>query len=453
MKVAWIILDSLSFEATPFATDGPPTMPELEALTRENGVLFTSAYSPGISSASSHGSFFTGRHPSASGMHSVHSYYDGEYDTIAHGASSDTKSLLISSNPFIFRGLDEGFDKSDDIALRNNYMIFNDATDPKNHRFDNVSGYLEFIRSNGNIMKNLVNGLSYKIDSLSSRISNSVEMYQYTDYINERINEWTSLQDDYLIVANYMHAHAPLDATEKAIQRFVSSQNLSNLPIGERGHDVHEAVKNGNERIGELMYNLYKASIWDLDQKVAPTVEALRRDGAFVVVTADHGNWFRRKSELDERRIHVPLIIFPPNEDEHQTIDYTVNIRALPKTTVKHNTNFTTDFPGYDLLSVSKDKLSITEELIGKNVSGNPVSAYGETNPDFDWYVSVIKNGARVNSSAGAFKRIRGDDATIAELKERLERHLNKEPKVSPHPGRDRNPEMEDRLRALGYIG
>lgn len=457
MKVAWIVLDSLSFEATPFAPNGPDTMPNLQSLTQEHGVLFKRAYSPGISSASSHGSFFTGHLPSRTGMHSVNSYFDGKLATIADAAPSNTNSLLISSNPFIFRGLDAGFDVADDIQMRKNYLLFEDAKDPMQYNYsqdeeDILSSYYEFVFSEGNYLKNFLNGASYKINQLFSSITGEVEMYQYTDHINKKIREWIQSYTNYLIVANFMHVHAPLDASDEAIKKFVNPKYTDELPIGERGHDVHEAVKSGDDQVGDLMYDLYKASIWDADRKIAPVIEELREDGAFVVVTADHGNWFRRRSELDERRIHVPLVIFPPNETQPEEINHTVNIRCLPKTTAIHNEGFKNQFPGYDLLNVNQDQVSFTEDFIEDDAKGNPVSVHSDDNTEFSHYITAIKGDARVNQEKGEFKTIRGSQNEVAKLQEKIMSHSNRDSKTQSKSISRENSEVRSRLKELGYL-
>lgn len=47
MDVAWLILDSVSLDATPFHPDGPETMPELKRLADERATVFTECFTPG----------------------------------------------------------------------------------------------------------------------------------------------------------------------------------------------------------------------------------------------------------------------------------------------------------------------------------------------------------------------------------------------------------------------
>jgi len=60
------------------------------------------------------------------------------------------------------------------------------------------------------------------------------------------------------------------------------------------------------------MSTLLRATIWDTDRKVARLVESLIDEGAFVVVTADHGNCEDMGAEEDPNTSHtlnkVPLI-------------------------------------------------------------------------------------------------------------------------------------------------
>ena len=116
MDAVWLILDSLSFDETPFAADGPKTMPGLADLADERGVVFTSAYAPGPLSPSSHAAMFTGALPSTTGMHEAHPYFDGSCRTIAEALTPTHTSHLISMNMWLSQGLADGFDKYEDFS-------------------------------------------------------------------------------------------------------------------------------------------------------------------------------------------------------------------------------------------------------------------------------------------------------------------------------------------------
>lgn len=80
----------------------------------------------------------------------------------------------------------------------------------------------------------------------------------------------------------------------------------------------------------------------------------------------------------------MPLFIFTP-EESVRTIDVSVNLRALPATTMEWVDPNDETFHGYDLLSVADNRVSITEFIHDSTPTGNSVSAFG----DFDTIQSI----------------------------------------------------------------
>ncbi|MFC7193459.1 sulfatase-like hydrolase/transferase [Halosimplex aquaticum] len=323
MDVVWIVLDSLSFSATPFAEDGPDTMPRLATLADEQGVIFENAYTPGPSSPSAHGSFFTGQYPSETGMHEAYPYLGNDVPTIAEVLSETHRSLLISANPYISNGLQRGFDELNDL-LREQYMLFESGNDPREFEFkgsgiEKIEDYLEFVFTGNTPLRSLINGLVFKrqdpgsTSNLPERVPDDSIRFQYAETMNNRIQSFRASDDSpAFVVANYMDIHPPLDISDEAIEQFFPNRSHTDLPVGKTGQEVYELIQTEENYDGTDMYDLLKAAIWDTDRRVGPLVSELISDGAFVVVTADHGIWFRRDRELDEERLHVPLLLFPP---------------------------------------------------------------------------------------------------------------------------------------------
>ncbi|WP_229124532.1 sulfatase-like hydrolase/transferase [Halapricum desulfuricans] len=458
MDVLWIVLDSLSFEATPWAQDGPDTMPLLEDLASEQGTVFTNAYSPGPTSPSSHSSFFTGELPSQTGMHEANPYLKEDIRTIEDFLEHE--SLAISSNPFVFNGLCKNFDHTDDLRDRG-FMIFEDASDPITD-FDDYGGdsniigsilegigfensvieeYLNFVLSDGKPIRSLANGLSFKING--SEMAPEDGQHRFARTITNHVREFMKRDPDIFTFANYMDAHAPLNISEEALNEFSPTKSIDELPIGVRGQTVHESTDTG---LSEQMFDLYKAVIWDLDRIITPLVRDAVESGSFVVITADHGNWFRRDRELDEERIHVPLVIFSPYREPGE-IEETVNLRSLPKTTADE-LGIDNDFDGYNLLDVSEDKLSVTELIHDPSNPGSPVEPFGQSNQSIRHDIAVVKGDSRMDYVDG-FKKVRGD------LDEELKDHIRKirSEDVTFEPTNDSaDSDRKDRLRQLGYL-
>ncbi|QCC51731.1 sulfatase-like hydrolase/transferase [Halapricum salinum] len=458
MDAVWIILDSLSFDATPFDDDGPETMPNIKSLATKHGTIYTEAYSPGPTSPSSHSSFFTGELPSRTGMHEATPYYDEEYPTIVQRLSDTHRTFMISSNPFIFNGLDKGVDMYDDF-LQKQYLVFESATDPRDVPKSSTDSKIDLLRKvvfeGGKPLRSFVNGLSlyYKNSKGQSLLPEDSpdddEKYQYADTTNNRIKEFLSQSSgDSFVIANYMDIHAPLDASSESVKKF-SDKPRDELPVGVRGQDVHREVTEGNTELGEDMYDLYKATITDTDRKIYPLVKELVEDDTFVVITADHGNWFRRSRDLERKRIHVPLIIFSPNHEGGRVVDHTVNLRSLPKTTMMALRGDDGGFSGADLLSIKEDQLSITEFIHNSKADGSPVTPTGSMDARYDF--ALIRGDARVDHIDGEFVERSGKSADLHDLRETGEELVDQNYQTG-NEGADVTTEAQDRLRELGYI-
>lgn len=463
MDVVWLILDSLSFEATPFSPRGPDTMPELKRAADLEGSVFTRAYAPGPSSPSSHASFFTGELPSVAGMHEAVPRFDGRVRTIADALNDTHRTLVVSANPFIFNGLSDSFDFSDDLRSRQ-YMLFEGGSDPGKElpRIDagsSLEKYLRFVFQDGKPVRSLLNGVRYKLwwmrhDVAIPRHSPDDERtYQYANTMNERIRSFIDEDSsDAFVVANYMDVHPPLDPSTEALNRFLPDKTRDELPVGVRGQEIHERVKGGDGEIGELMYGVYQASIWDLDRKISPLIEDLLDQDTFVVITADHGHWFKRGRELDEERLHVPLVMFVPGR-EPETVTKTVNLRSLPRTTMEVVSGSDGGFGGRSLLDVEDHHESVTEFIHDTSPGSSPVSPYGESEEGIQYDLAVVKGDVRVDYVDGEYVYVRGDRGTdgVREL-ETLIKELKSENIEVDEDGVDYDAETQQRLEDLGYL-
>lgn len=460
MDVAWIILDALSFEATPFADGGPETMPELSALADECGVVFTKAYTPGTASPSSHASMFTGELPSRTGMHEASPYFDSDLPTIGEELSESHRTLMISYNPFIFNGLERGFDRTDDLR-GSQYMVFDTATDPRKFLVANrdtplLRRYLQFLSEDGKPLRSFINGVNFKLwdrrvdGGRPEKVSTESARHQYATKMNHEIRSFIDDSgDDAFVVANYMDIHPPLGASDEALERFAPGKSREQLPIGKRSAAIIESIESCNKSAAEDMEALYHAAIWDTDRKVAPLVRELVESGSHVIVTADHGSRFTGHSSLDDRRIHVPLLVFAPDETA-QTVDASVNVRSIAATTLAQVAPDRNVFDGYDLLSVSDDQVSITEFIHNSSPTGNSVAAFG----DFDtvqYDITGIKGDTRVNWIEGGFQSL-GDSETEQELASIIENLQAEGLHSTTRSSVDYDQNTQERLEDLGYL-
>lgn len=461
MDAVWLILDSLSFSATPFCSDGPDTMPGIERLASDHGVVFTRAYAPGTKSPSSHGSFFTGELPSRTGMHEAYPYFDGELDTVADVIGKSHETTLVTSNSYVLNGLEEPFDSVDDLVGAE-YMLFEDATDPRQFANETeiqspLRRYLAFLCEDSKPLRSLANGLNFKrirhtresVLPLRGRYDD--HRYQYAQTTGRAIEKAINRGErDTFVVANCMDIHPPLEASDEALELFCSEHSRDDLPIAVNGKDVRRRAEEGDKDVVEAMYDLINAVTWDVDRALTPLVEKLVDDGAFVAITADHGTWFRR-GRLDEELMHVPLVLFAPGE-QARTVESTVNLMSLPVTTMETTIETDGGFSGVSFFDVTEDQMSVTEYIHSPETNTSPVDPYGNKSDNIVHEVAAVRGATRVDFRDYAYHTVRGDESTAELLREVIG-----DVRSGPlHSGGDEPIEYDEttkqRLREFGYL-
>jgi hypothetical protein len=463
MDGVWLILDALSFDATPFSPDGPETMPEFERLTRDKGVLFDSAYTPGPFSPSAHASFFTGALPSETGMYEAKPRFDSGLQTIA-GALGDTHTTsLISTNMFLFQGLHEQFNHANDLSRQ--YLLYREASDPMNYSAaynddPRWKRYLDLLVSDGMPIRSALNFLSYKLgnDNVLQSLPENVDEdheYQYVNTINHEIERALDAEGDSFVVANYMDLHAPLAVSDSALERFFPDTPREEIPL----RTAMERHRLAEEKSYDpaLMERLYHAAIWEFDRQFTPFVERLLEDNTFVAVLADHGSWDNNSAYSDER-LHVPLVVFTPDETD-RTVSHTVNLRSLPRTTMEQLRGESGGFDGSDLLSITDDEVSISEIIHSPNEiyeKTERVYVNRPTKPaakeEIQRDAVLIEDGSKVTLIDGELTVVREGEADVEEL-ERIGRSVVTGP-LDTH--NEVTTEIDDvtkeRLKHFGYL-
>jgi arylsulfatase A-like enzyme len=210
-----------------------------------------------------------------------------------------------------------------------------------------------------------------------------------------------------------------------------------------------EQLRDGDTELAERMAALLRATTWDTDKKIASLVEPLPERDTFVVVTADHGTRLQRETDLDEERIHVPLIIFDPNESPKE-VDNTVNIQSLPRTTLaaidhpKAN-----QFQGRDLVTVDEDAVSITEFIYTSNDDGVPINPRGDGTEEMNFDIAAVCGENRTDYLGGSYVVQRGE--TDEELRATIKQRLANAPERC-HQEIQYDDEVLQRLEDFGYL-
>ena len=459
MDIVWLVVDSLSFRATPFARSGPETMPNLRELAASEGVTFTEAYAPGPLSPSSHAAMFTGELPSVTGMHEAHPYFDGQVPTIAERLRETHETYLFSLNMWLFQGLDRGFAHTKDFSRQ--YLLFRDATDPleyfRKHGIDGsrLEQFYKFATNEGKPLRSLLNYLNYR------RTSGTVipeewgdpENYQYAAQINEEL--LSALDDggrDSFIFANYMDVHPPYDASDEALERFAPDLGRADLPIGV---DPERHITNEKKSYDpELMERLYRAAIWDFDRKMGPVLRRLVGTDTMVIVTSDHGIW-DHDTAYSENRLHVPLVIFAPDE-QPRTVDETVNLMSIPRTIMERATGRDGNFHGRSLLDLMEDQMSVTEVIhhpneVYRKTGRVDVTKTVVSTAEVQRDLVLIKGDARVEYIGGIWNVTSGEEDTVAGLRSGGEEILSTGIHIGSGGG-EYDSVTQRRLEDLGYL-
>jgi arylsulfatase A-like enzyme len=451
MDIVWLVVDSLSFNRTSFAEDGPETTPKLRRLAESDGIVFESAYVPGPLSPSSHAAMLTGELPSSAGMHEVHQQFDGSTRTIAGHLGETHDTYLLSVNMWLFLGLHHQFDYCEDFSRE--YKLFDDGSDPL-HYFgghgwpESLTDFYDFAIDGGNPIRSLANYLNYRRvgGSFLPKKWGDDNDYQYANEINARILSILEKGDtNKFIFANYMDVHPPLTASDEALERFAPDVSKETLPLS----TIPEPHLPNDEKSydPELMDKLYRAAIWDVDDKLASLLTRLVERETLVIVTSDHGIW-DRDTTYSENRLHVPLVIFSPSESP-QTVNRTVNLRLIPRTIEISVDETSRRFSGTSLTRIKENQISVTEsihypnEMYRRTGRTDPMARNEESDPQRD--LILIKGNSRVEYVDGSWNGDNDDLRTHG--RDILSTPLNGENSID---GFDEK--IQERLEAFGYI-
>jgi arylsulfatase A-like enzyme len=391
-------------------------------------------------------------------MHEAHPYFDTDVPTLAEMLSSTHMSSLVSVNMWLFQGLDRGFDDSVDFTRP--YLTFRSGSDPLDY-FNKYGSegfwprrLLEFAAHDGKPVRSLANYLSYKWHDGSALPENvgEKENYQYAEKINNNVRAALDSDTDTFVVANYMDVHPPFDASDEAIQRFISDIPRSELPIGKSPErHIENDLKSYDP---EAMEQLYTAAVWDFDRKLAPLVEELLAEDTFVVVVSDHGIW-DRDTAFSENRLHVPLVIFSPDESPRRVRE-TVSLQSLPKTIVEAVDGSNAEIDGQSLLDVSEDQLAVTEVIhhpneVYEKTGRVDVTKTKSSEKSAQRDLVLTRGDAQVRYVDGTWSVHSGTDADCEALCARGEELIEQELHVSA-TDIEYDAVTQDRLENLGYM-
>lgn len=311
-NVLWIVLDTVRADRLDLMGYDRETFPWLEELARE-GATFERALSTAPWTLPSHASMFTGVYPSVHGAHHEHPSLDRSRTTAAEvfwGAGWET--VALSSNPWVSKstGMTRGF-------------AFEEPT---------WRGFA---------------GLALHFAFQLGAYVGVIEQDHNGRQVTERWLAWLdgrSGERPFFAFLNYVESHFPLHHLPSEYLGAFSPPGVSRRELKRASQAVMDADSAGlrsspadEERVREL----YDAALRYDNDLVSRAVEALRERGVLdrtiVVIVADHGDllgehdgMFTHNRGLLEPLLNVPLVIrYPPRVPAGVRIASPVTTAAL----------------------------------------------------------------------------------------------------------------------------
>ena len=293
-NIAFIVIDTVRGDHLGFRGHSRETAPWIERFATE-GAIFQRAVSSATWTLPSHASMFTGLYPSGHGAHHENNYLDESLTTIAEILNRyGWQTVGFNSNPWITdsSGMTQGFTYMDEAWL----------------------------------------ALMAPQSSLAYRIAWNLG-WASPDHGGQQVAdawvEWVSREWDgerpFFVYLNFLEAHAPyhqlpVDVREKYMkgestfsqQRYAADRAQGAQFFGSKNSPVSESDT-------EIVRDLYNAGIRYDDDLVSRSLEALEQRGALdntlVVIVSDHGEllgeheMFGHEAGLSEYLLDVPLIM------------------------------------------------------------------------------------------------------------------------------------------------
>ncbi len=461
-NVLFVVLDTVRTDRLDLMGYERPTFPYLSEVARE-GAVFERAVSPAPWTLPSHASMFTGLYPSAHGAHHENTFLDEERVTLAeilHRHGWDTAAF--SANPWISpsTGMTQGFAVQDPVWL--------EQTAPEVSFAWLVAWSLGWIEPDNNGRAVTRKWLGW-------------------------LDGWDG-ERPFFAFLNYLETHFPYHLLPEKYLGTFSPSGTPESELAEASLAVMEAELHGwrvtpeqAARVGEL----YDASIRYEGELVARAVEAVRERGELdrtvLVLVSDHGDLlgehgglFQHTRSLVDYLLSVPLVVrYPPRVPAGVRISSPITTAALLPTLL--------DLVGLDAPPGIHTR-SFAPLFDGTGAAGSPLLAEGYAEdgrleaPDFKprspfdrlrvRYRALEEDGFKlIVDSTGErwlFEPLVDPSESVnladerPDVVERLSRRLDAWVETHGLGALDRqlatdkaagiDPEVRERLRALGYV-
>ncbi len=436
-----------------------PTTPRLEELAAES-VRFERAISASNWTVPGHASLFTGLPVRAHGASYAYPWLNGRFETLAEtlgGAGYDTYAFSANVHFGEETNLHQGFDRFE-------------------HPWHEP--------------------WSARLEALGRTLP--AQEKDAADLAGEALLAWLdgrapdgAAPGPFFAVLNMMEAHLPVRPSEEARAALMTPAQAA----GSRGWDAEPPpliawMLRGRAASAEeldLVGANYDAALFDLDRRTGALLDALRARGVLdetlVVLTADHGENLGERGMFDHKfcaydtLLHVPLVVRPPGGTAGRTVSAAVSSIDVHATLLAAaGLEPPAEARGRDLLADSLEARPVLAETLASRP--NLLVKHAAAVEDFDWprwqrrFQTIEFRGEKlIRTSEGERElyRVSADPGETRDLsaievqrRERLERALDdwRDGVAAFDPSEENegmlrvmDPETEERLRQLGYIG
>jgi hypothetical protein len=176
-----------------------------------------------------------------------------------------------------------------------------------------------------------------------------------------------------------------------------------------------------------------------------------------VAVLADHG-WYDTNTAYSDERLHVPLTLFIPGEEQRE-VQQTVSLKSLPRTTTEVLQGTDGGFAETSLLDVTTDQTAISEVIHKPNdvyektqrvYVNRPVD--DPTPEEIQHDIVLYEGDAKVTALDGMIHDSRGSSSTISQLEEKAAELHSKPIRHPSGESEAYDEETKKRLQRLGYL-
>ena len=464
-NVLLIVLDTVRRDRLDLSGYDRATFPWLTQFARD-GAVFSRAISAAPWTMPSHASIFTGLFPSAHGAHHEKKFLDEKLTTLAEILyANGWTTVAMSSNPWISRssGMTQGF------AIEK--PVWMNVTEPSASFAYRVAWNLGLLARDH-----------------SGRHTTNTWL------------RWLASQHDgrpFFAFLNYVEPHFPYHQLPDEHLKTFTTNEIEEEKIVEASEAMMQAEANGERLDGEqgvVVSDLYDSAIHYQGLLVEEAVEALRESGeldeTLIVIVSDHGellgehDMFNHSRSLTEQLISVPLVMrYPARIPRGMEIETPVTTAALMPTILDlvgleaptdiHTRSFAPLFEGSASQAISPllsenfrdagellnegfkhrdffDRLGVRYRSIEEDGWKLVVDSEGHR-----WLFKPEEDPAEDHNLLDEFPEIA--EKLTATMETLVEAYglvpLDAELGEAGEGGTELDPEVQERLRALGYAG